>query len=477
MAPPDRVARYWDSAALAGIGMLLAGCSIGGGDGASELLPANAAPAASISPPTAASASSPTPPAASASNPPAKQVQATATPLANSAAAGTDTGSGAPTIDLRCQADATLPQKVDYAQPGPFEVATIEIAFEDTSRPIEATDKHAAAPSRSLPTTIYYPTPGAVLFEQAPVADGPLPMLMYSHGYSSSRDEATPVATQAASYGYIVVVPEFPLTNIFAPDGPDIMDAVNQPGDVSYLIDQMLAFSKDPNDLFANKVDETRIGAVGLSLGGLTTLLVSYHPKLHDERIKAVLPIAGLSSFFAEGFYHTRELPMLILHGDLDAFINYEFNGRRTFTRAAPNARLVTVAKGTHAAWGAQLDPTTTALVNALIAPEGTDPSNPDGLGCGAVGPELQMTGPEFVETLGGPDEFIERDPNPAASVPCSGDEYTQPAIDATEQEKLAIASVPAFFDAHFAKTLETRQDGCHYLLYELTKNPAVKLE
>jgi hypothetical protein len=61
--------------------------------------------------------------------------------------------------------------------------------------------------------------------------------------------------------------------------------------------------------------------------------------------------------------------------------------------------------------------------------------------------------------------------------VPCLGDEYKEPALDTREQEKVALASVPAFFDAHFAKSPETRQDGCRYLLQELPKNPAVHIE
>lgn len=384
-----------------------------------------------------------------------------------------------PTPDLRCQADASATQRTDYSQPGPYTVATIDLTFEDTTRSIAATDNHPAAASRVLPTTIYYPASDTVtLLGSPPVADGgSFPMLMYSHGYSSSRDEATPIANQAASYGYIVVVPEFPLTNIAADGGPDVMDAANQPADVSFLIDQLLAASNDSNNQLAHAVDETRIGALGLSLGGLTTLLVSFHPRFHDPRIQVAMPIAGLSSFFGEGFYHTRDIPMLLLHGDQDAFINYEFNSRRAFTRAAPNARLLTIAKGTHAAFGAQLDPTTIAALNALIAPEGADPTNPDGLGCGAVGSTLQMTGPEFIESMGGPSDFIEPDPNPAATVPCQGDEYKHPAIDANAQEAIAVSSAVAFFDAHLAKTAETRQDACHYLLYELPKNPAVKLE
>jgi dienelactone hydrolase len=381
-------------------------------------------------------------------------------------------------MGVRCQADLSMPQRTDYAQAGPHSVATIDVTFEDTSRAIAATDKHASAPSRILVTTIYYPASDATTADgSAALAAGvPFPMLMYSHGFSSNRDEGSRVANRAASYGYVVVAPDFPLTNILANGGaPDIDDAANQPGDVSFLIDQLLAFSRDPTHLLANGIDESRIGALGVSLGGLTTLLVTFHPRFHDARIKVAMPIAPLAAFFAEGFYHTREIPMLLVHGDLDAILNYQQNGRRAFTRSAPNSRLITVAKGTHAAFGFDFGSSTVPLLNAFVAPPNADPSNPDGLGCGAVGETLQMTGPELVTAIGDASDFINYDE--AKITPCGGDEYTHPALDPTEQEDIVLRSAVAFFDAHLGSTLAIRQDGCRYLLYEVPKLPSVTLE
>lgn len=389
-----------------------------------------------------------------------------------------DPDAGQPTTgaDARCQADLNAPQKTDYAMPGPYPVGTFEVVLQDSTRPIAATDQHLAAPARVLVTTLYYPAAAPPLLGPPPVAaGGPFPMLMYSHGYSSSRSEALPLATHAASHGYFVVVPEFPLTSGVATLGaPDIEDAVHQPGDVTFLIDQMLAFSADPAHPFANAIDESRIGAVGVSLGGFTTLLVAYHPRFSDPRIKAAMPIAPLSSLFAQGFYHTRELPLLLLHGDQDAFLDYEQNARRAFERAAPNARLITVKGGTHAAFGAAFDAGLVPLLNALVGPADADPSNPDGLGCGAVGARLQMTRPEFAAALGGPEDFIEA---ADVSVPCQGDEYTRPAIDPALQGQLAARSAVAFFEAHLGPSAQAQQDGCRYLLKEISTHPAVTLE
>jgi dipeptidyl aminopeptidase/acylaminoacyl peptidase len=146
---------------------------------------------------------------------------------------------------------------------------------------------------------------------------------MYSHGYSSNRGEASRGAKRLASYGYIVVAPDFPLSNIGANGGPDLVDAANQANDLSFLIDQLLIFSRDSRHVLVGGVDEARIGALGVSLGGLTTLLVTFHPRFQDKRVKVAMPVAPVSKVFAKGFYHTRDVPLLLVAGDLDAFLEY----------------------------------------------------------------------------------------------------------------------------------------------------------
>jgi hypothetical protein len=206
-------------------------------------------------------------------------------------------------------------------------------------------------------------------------------------------------------------------------------------------------------------------------------LLTGFHPALRDERIKAVISIAGLSSFFAKGFYHTREIPILFIHGDIDAFVDYQLHARRSFERAAPNARLVTIANATHAAFAIQFDPSTVALLNALLGLPNAHPSNPDGFGCGSVGESLGTSAGSFTAQLGGPASFIEYDPVNEPLAPCRGDEYTRPAMDALKQVELSVRAGIAFFDAHLGATPTVRHDGCRYLLHELPKQPAVSVE
>jgi dienelactone hydrolase len=384
------------------------------------------------------------------------------------------------TADLRCVADLSLPQRVDYAKPGPYDVGTLDTTFEDLSRSIAKSETHEAAASRRLQTMIYYPASGpAPLFGQAAVANArPFPLIMYSHGFSSSRDEAAPIAKLAASHGYIVVAPTFPLSNLLANGGnPDPDDAPNQAGDLSFLIDQLTEASEEPGNLFAGAVDVTRIGATGVSMGGFTTLLATYHPKVKDTRIKASAPIAALSAFFEPGFFHTREVPLLLVHGDIDAFLDYKLNSRRAYELAQPHSRLLTLRNGTHAAFAVQFDPGLTLLLNSLMGMPGSDPTNPDGFGCGGVGANLQEEKPVLSPEMSGPENFVDLAEGAKGIRACVGKEYTKPALDPRLQVDITASAVVSFFQAHLASSADTREDGCRYLLNRVPKNSAALLE
>ena len=187
------------------------------------------------------------------------------------------------------------------------------------------------------------------------------------------------------------------------------------------------------------------------------------------------MPIAPVSKVFAEGFYRTRDVPMLLVAGDLDAFLEYTENARRSFEFAAPNAILLTIAKGPHAAFGFDFSVGEIQLLNAFLAPAGADPSNADGVGCGVEGAKLQMAGPEWVTALGDASDFI--DASDSNLGVCTRDEYKHPAIDPQEQEDIVLRAAVPFFDAHLGSTPELRQDGCRYLMYELPKHDSVTLE
>ena len=67
---------------------------------------------------------------------------------------------------------------------------------------------------------------------------------MLSHGLGGNVEYLLPLAAVWASRGYVVALPLFPLTNSATPGGPIAQDVQNQPADVSFVIDKVLAESK-----------------------------------------------------------------------------------------------------------------------------------------------------------------------------------------------------------------------------------------
>jgi len=127
-----------------------------------------------------------------------------------------------------------------------------------------------------------------------------------------------------------------------APGGANVFDVVNQPGDVSFLIDTLLAWSGDPENDFHQRIDAARIGIAGTSLGGMTTELTAYHPRLRDPRVKAAVSIAGPLQLFGRAFFAESTLPFMMVAGDIDAMVPYEQNARPVLERVN-NAWLVSL--------------------------------------------------------------------------------------------------------------------------------------
>ena len=86
---------------------------------------------------------------------------------------------------------------------------------------------------------------------------------------------------------------------------------------------------------------------MGYSLGGITTTLATYHPRLRDPRVAAAISIAGPSAGLVSKFYETTDVPFMMIPGTLDALIDFEYNAA-VIPKRVQNSVLIGIEGGAH---------------------------------------------------------------------------------------------------------------------------------
>lgn len=335
----------------------------------------------------------------------------------------------------------TLPEGSTSAArlaPGPYTVGSSEFQWIDASRPTAANGEYPGSPERSFRVVVWYPEE----------AEGEHPLLVYSHGFVSSRHGGTYLAEHLASHGYIVVSADYPLTHIRAPGGPNAQDVVHQPADVSFLIDQAMALETAERP-YQGEIDPERIGVFGVSLGGITTTLVAFHPEWRDSRVAAAISIAGAGDVFGPRFFDHVTIPFLMIAGTADAIVDYELNALPIPDRTQ-NGGLVSIAGGTHVGF--------TEVAAGVMRLLG----NPDMVACrlGGADPEVSLDNP-FSGLFGTPEEgLLEVTEYPP---PCV--KRFEKTMAAARQQMLTTLVVRAFFESHFAREPRVREDSEEFLV------------
>jgi dienelactone hydrolase len=222
----------------------------------------------------------------------------------------------------------------------PYGVGVETLNLVDDTRGTPANGSAPARASRNLTTWVLYPAVGAPtaqpMADAPPASDGaPFPVIMFAHGLDSLGLAYDPLLQQWVQRGYVVVAPTFPLSNIAAPGGDTAKDLVNQPGDMSFVLSQVLALSKQSGNLLSGMIDPRRIAGVGHPLGAMTVLAWTENTCCEDPRVDAAVIIDGTETPFGKGrfFAGRRTTPILVLHGTADRTIPY-INGRKIYEDA-----------------------------------------------------------------------------------------------------------------------------------------------
>jgi len=177
------------------------------------------------------------------------------------------------------------------ASPSPVEVVRYD--WQDAKR------------DRKVPVKIYFPK----------ATDGPLPVIIFSHGLGGTREGYEYLGQHWASHGYVSVHLQHPGSDDSVWRDAAVSDkmgamrraaanpsnALNRPLDVSFAIDQLEKLNQEQSP-FQNKLDLGRIGVVGHSFGAYTTLAIAgqtFFPgggsatSLADPRVKAAIPMSA----------------------------------------------------------------------------------------------------------------------------------------------------------------------------------------
>jgi len=233
-------------------------------------------------------------------------------------------------------------------------VVSVDLPLVDRSRPTRANGDQPRRDERAVPTRLYLPAERSA----------PLPLFVWAHGLGGDGAAYDGLVCPVAAAGYAVAAPTFPLSNGAAPGGQTFDAYLDQPADVSFVIDEVLSRYGPAGTARAGVLDGERIGAGGHSLGAITTEGLVANTCCADPRLKAAVEVDGSPRPYPGGRVQARGVPTLVVHGEEDDLFPLE-EGRAVYDRAeAPKAFLVLEGAGHNPFGPGEID----VVVDATIA-------------------------------------------------------------------------------------------------------------
>ncbi|MEU1751773.1 chlorophyllase [Micromonospora matsumotoense] len=198
---------------------------------------------------------------------------------------------------------------------------------------------------RPLPVTLWYPargTAGEAAQRNATAATGRFPVVAFSHGLDGRPVDYQVLLTRWAAAGFVVAAPTFPHTG----KGTDnsVLDVLNQPADVSYVLDKVLALDAKAGDPLRGRLATDRVGAAGHSAGGVTT--IGLFTTGRDERLRAGVVLAGTGLGVGTAFAGAAA-PQLFVHGQADEVVDYAA-GKAVYDAVPWPKAMLSLPRGDH---------------------------------------------------------------------------------------------------------------------------------
>jgi predicted dienelactone hydrolase len=173
-------------------------------------------------------------------------------------------------------------QQTDLRLPGPFSVFSDTLTLVDANRP-----GLAETTERQFEVDLYLPQ-----------TQSAAPVVLISHGWGSAKESFAWLAQHLASYGFAVAVPQHIgsdrrfqrlfLSGIFNEDIPP-REYVDRPLDISFVLDELARLAA-ADGVYQGRLDLERVGMIGHSLGGYTTLAIAGAPINYPRLQQACVP-------------------------------------------------------------------------------------------------------------------------------------------------------------------------------------------
>ena len=259
----------------------------------------------------------------------------------------------------------TVSRIAELASPDhPSAVGVRTMTLTDLTRGTASRGDRPPLSTRPLQVTVRYPIaafPSDAEFPDAP-AVAPAPLVLFAHGFDISAERYSALTHDLASFGFVVVAPEFPMSSTVFEGAPDEFDLPEQSRDLSFLITALTG--PDAPAEVAGLIAPGPVGLVGHSDGAVTVLLTAYAPRFADPRVGAVVAVSGDFDTFGGSWFSTYDPPLIAVHGEWDE-INPFYSSQELVDNDPGWAMLVAVRSATHLA--AVVDPANEPAVARLV--------------------------------------------------------------------------------------------------------------
>lgn len=255
----------------------------------------------------------------------------------------------------------------NFAEFGPYRVGSMTIIIVDTDRDRTLVTEvwYPAAVQDGLPAPEYPSGAVTVAIRDAKPVPQQFPLVIFSHGLASIREQSTFLTEHLASHGYVVASPDHQNNT-----GRDLkpfglfQSARDRPVDVKVVINHLLRANRIPQHLLHGTVDEDKIAVMGHSLGGYTALAAAgawvnakslnngSKPEYYnfaDPRIKAAIAYMPVfDPYFDAPGLQKLQRPALIIAGSDDRVTPYEKTQRPLFQHLQAPKVLALISGATH---------------------------------------------------------------------------------------------------------------------------------